>query len=283
MQIVLAEAFGMCFGVRDALATMNEIDDPAQVAVHGELVHNEQVLHQLEIKGFRQVSEQDRQTLPSTDRVLITAHGISDRERARLQLAGKTLIDTTCPLVSRAHDAALKLRDAGCHVIVIGRRGHVEVQGLIEDLTHYDIVQDLADVRNWSAPQLGVICQTTTPATQAAELREAITRANPHATIRFVDTICHPTKDRQRALERLLDLADVMVVVGGRHSNNTRQLCEASRIRSIPAYQVQTETDLDPGWFTPAMTVGLTAGTSTLDETVEAVRQRLLQLFPISA
>jgi 4-hydroxy-3-methylbut-2-en-1-yl diphosphate reductase len=109
MRIIKAEVLGMCFGVRDALAVIAGLSRPEEVTIHGELVHNEQVLARLEERGFRQAQETHRQALPLTDTVLITAHGVSQRERRRLEQAGKKLLDTTCPLVTRAHDAARSL------------------------------------------------------------------------------------------------------------------------------------------------------------------------------
>lgn len=109
-------------------------------------------------------------------------------------------------------------------------------------------------------------------------VRRAVEEQNPGAEVRFIDTVCHPTKDHQKALERLLDQVEAVVVVGGRHSNNTRELAARCRERGLPALHVQGASDLDPAWFTGLATVGLTAGTSTLDETVEEVRQALQRI-----
>src|SRR5204863_8321501 len=110
----------------------------------------------------------DRDRLPGTPAVLGTAHGVSDRERARLAAAGREVIDTTCPLVRRAHAAAVRLRDDGYHVLVIGRPGHVEVRGIVEDLPSHDVVPDASAVRRYPCARLGVVCQTTTPVRLAA-------------------------------------------------------------------------------------------------------------------
>src|SRR6516165_4242851 len=142
MQVIKAEVLGMCFGVRDALQILEDVADPNRVTIHGELVHNETVLDRLGERGFQMAKETARRPLPVTETVLITAHGVSDRERRRLEAAGKQLVDTPCPLVKRAHDAAQKLKSEGYHVLVIGRRGHVEVQGIVEDLDSFDVVQD---------------------------------------------------------------------------------------------------------------------------------------------
>ena len=278
MQIILAEALGMCFGVRDALQVIEEIGRPEAVTIHGELVHNEVVLHQLRARGFGSVTEEDRRAVPATPAVLVTAHGISDRERRRLEAAGKQLLDTTCPLVARAHDAAQKLQRDGYHVLVIGRRGHVEVQGLIEDLTSFELVQRPEEVKTYAFSKLGIMCQTTTPARLVQAVRAEVARLNPGSEIRFIDTVCQPTKERQTALDRLLEQVEVVVVVGGSHSNNTRELAARCRERGVPAYPVRTADDLRPEWFAGLHTVGLTAGTSTPDHTIAQVHQALLRI-----
>lgn len=278
MEILLAETLGMCFGVRDALKLIEDIDQPEDVTIHGELVHNETVLRNLQSLGFRQVDEERRTELPDTSHVLITAHGVSENERRRLEQAGKILLDSTCPLVERAHAAARKLEADGCFVLVIGRRGHVEVEGIIGDLTRFEVIQSVDEVRAWPHPRLGIMCQTTTPVPHADGIRREIERCNPAADIRFLDTICHPTKDHQAALERLLERVQALVVVGGRNSNNTRQLAEKARARGIPAHHIQSAGDLRPQWFEGLERVGLTAGTSTLDETIREVHEALLRM-----
>src|SRR5262245_19691318 len=279
MKIIKADVLGMCFGVRDALAIIEGVDSPEHVTIHGELVHNERVLDDLNDRGFQMIAESKRRPLPVTETVLITAHGVSEKERARLQSAGKQIIDTTCPLVTRAHDAAQKLQADGCHVLVIGKRGHVEVQGIVEDLDSFDVIQCADEVRAYPHAKLGIMCQTTTPVSHAEAIRAAIKEKNPKAEIRWSDTICHPTKDHQKALERLMDEVEAMVVVGGHNSNNTRQLVLKCQARGLPAYHVQGAEDLNPEWFEGLDTVGLTAGTSTLDETIDAVEHTLQQMY----
>lgn len=278
MQVIKADVLGMCFGVRDALAVIENVDLPECVTIHGELVHNEKVLAHLEARGFRQATETGRRSLPVTDTVLVTAHGISQAERGRLEQAGKRLVDTTCPLVSRAHAAAQKLQKEGYHVLVIGKPGHVEVQGIIEDLRSYDVIEKVADVRSYPFKRLGIMCQTTTPVRHAEAIRAAVVARNPHAGVRYLDTICHPTKDHQKALERLLGRVQAMVVVGGSKSNNTRQLVERCREHGVAAYHVQSAADVQAWWFDGIETVGLTAGTSTLDATIQEVHEALMRI-----
>lgn len=275
MKIIRADVLGMCFGVRDALQALTEIETPVEVTIHGELVHNEIVLEQLQLRGFHSTAETARQALPATPAVLITAHGVSHAERQRLAEAGKQLLDTTCPLVTRAHDAAQALQRDGRHVLVIGRRSHVEVEGIVGDLSSYDVVGGAAEVRTYDSRRLGVMCQTTTPSRQVQAVRAAIAEKNPDADIRFIDTVCLPTKERQLALDRLIEQVEAVVVVGGSQSNNTRALAACCEERGRPAFHVQTAADLRGDWFAGFSTIGLTAGTSSLDATIAEVHAAL--------
>jgi 4-hydroxy-3-methylbut-2-enyl diphosphate reductase len=279
MEVIRAEALGMCFGVKDALAVLDGIERPEVVTIRGELVHNPVVLGRLDARGFRRQAEADRAALPATEGVLITAHGVSDAERSRLEAAGKRITDTTCPLVLRVHRAARALEEQGYHVLVIGKRDHVEVRGIVEDLARFDVLESPEQARRFGAKRLGIVCQTTTPARTVEAIRAAIAERNPDAEeIRFVDTVCRPTKQRQRALEALLERVEAVVVVGGRNSNNTRELVTLCRERGVPALHVEGPEDLEPGWFSGLSAIGLTAGTSSLDETIDAVEARLRRI-----
>lgn len=274
MRVVLAEVHGMCFGVRDALLTLGRLQRPDEVTIHGELVHNETILADLRRRGFA-MADETRRELPATDKVLVTAHGISDRERQRLLDAGKHLIDTTCPLVARAHGAARRLASQGYHVLLVGKRGHVEVNGLVGDLDSFDVLEGPEEVRRYPHRRLGLMAQTTAPARLVSAVRDAVVLLNPDAELRFVDTVCQPTKDHQRALERLLDEVMLVVVVGGCNSNNTRALVARCRERGRIAHHVQSAADLRPEWFAGHDCVGLTAGTSTPAEAIAEVERWL--------
>jgi 4-hydroxy-3-methylbut-2-enyl diphosphate reductase len=279
MEVIVAEAMGMCFGVRDALRRVAEVDRPRETTIHGQLVHNEVVLYQLERRGFRQTSERERDALPNTEHVLITAHGISDRRRQQLLVAGKQLIDTTCPLVRRVHESAQELQRAGFHVLVLGKAGHVEVQGIVEDLGSFDVVGNVDDVRVFPHLRLGIVCQSTLPPDSADELVRCIRQVNSAAEIIFCDTICEPTRRRQEAMRSLLAQVEAVVVVGGKNSNNTLQLIAFCQARNTPVFHVTTAAELNREALAEFSVVGLTAGTSTLDETILEVR-RALEALP---
>jgi 4-hydroxy-3-methylbut-2-enyl diphosphate reductase len=277
MRVLRADEMGMCFGVRDALAAISRLAEPSTVTIHGELVHNSEVLDLLDRAGFHRSPETAR-GVPATPVVAVTAHGISERERARLLGHGKRLVDTTCPLVRKAHDTARQLAAEGRRVIVLGKRDHVEVRGLVEDLSDGIVVGSRADVATWPEPRLGVLCQTTTEAAVAADLLAAIRAANPHADVVFVDTICAPTKARIDALAALLPQIDALVVVGGHDSNNTRQLAQRGVSAGLRTVHVAHVRELAPAWFDGVQAVGLTAGTSTLPRTIDEVHGWLERL-----
>ena len=240
----------MCFGVRDALEAARRTPTPERVAIHGELVHNPDVLRELAARGYEVRTENDRRRLSVRPAVMVTAHGISDRERARLRQAGKSLVDTTCPLVRRVHEAAHRLQGDGCLVVVVGRRDHVEVRGIVEDLDRFEVVERSSEVRMYPETDIGIICQTTTPESVAREVVGAVRRLNPRACVRFVDTVCEPTKQRRAALEDLLDATEAVVVVGGLNSNNTRRLVDRCRECDRPVLHVEGRpTSTRPGWL----------------------------------
>jgi len=278
MRVIRAEEMGMCFGVKDALHTARSVPDPLQVTIHGELVHNPNVIAELREAGFQQSPEDHRRAPARTPLVLITAHGVSNAERRRLATAHTGLIDTTCPLVNRVHDAALALQAEGRHVLLIGTPGHVEVRGIVGDLAHCDVVADASEVKGYGHRRLGVVCQTTMPPEVVADVCARIRRDNSRADIRVIDTVCQPTRLRQRALLELVGQVHAVVVVGGRRSNNTRRLLQLCHDQRMPALQVESADELDPAWFGDARTVGLTAGTSTLDDTIDEVQRALEQI-----
>jgi len=279
MRVIRAEAMGMCFGVKDALDKVRALDPGGDTVVYGELAHNAEVNRRLAAKGWTLLNEGNRSTDVPAARVVVTAHGVSDRERRELQDRGRRLVDTTCPLVRRAHQAARAYAGAGWYVVVIGRKDHVEVKGLTGDLDRFSVVERPEDVKEYPAVRIAVLCQTTTPPALLEQLWILIVRANLGKEVRLIDTICHPTKARQRSVEDLCRSGiQALVVVGGRNSNNTAQLAALAESLGVPAIRVESPADLKAGQFEEMDSVGLTAGTSTLDETVDQVEQCLRSL-----
>lgn len=278
MKILLAEHFGICFGVRDAIAQAEALAATGPLTILGELVHNPVVRERLRARGIGEGSL-DQSSPAVSPNVMITAHGASDRKRHEWQAAGFKVADGTCPLVRHAHTQLRSLVGAGYFPVVIGQAGHVEVRGLIEDFPGAVVIGDLSDVRQLPpASGYGVISQTTQPIDHVRQLVAEICRAHPRAEVRFVDTVCKPTKDRQLALRRLLEQAELIVVVGGRMSNNTRQLVATCRAAGRRVVHVERAEELVADDFVNVAVVGVTAGTSTLRETVAAVVDRLRKI-----
>jgi 4-hydroxy-3-methylbut-2-en-1-yl diphosphate reductase len=277
MKILLAEHFGICFGVRDAIAQAEQLAREAPLTILGELVHNPIVRERLRAQGVKESSLEGGAEL-STRRVMITAHGASDEKREKWRAADFDLIDGTCPLVRHAHTQLKMLVAAGFFPVVIGKAGHVEIRGLTEDFPEACIVDLPADILQLPLRErYGVISQTTQPIEHVRGLVAEIRKRHPAAEVRFVDTVCKPTKDRQAALQRLIAQADAIVVVGGRESNNTRQLVETCRAAGKRSFHIERPDELRAEWFAGRRVIGITAGTSTLPETVQAVYERLLQ------
>lgn len=275
MKIILAKHYGMCFGVRDALKATKKTATQGPTTILGQLVHNEVVTTQLDQMGVQRGHLRDLKSAV-TPQVVITAHGAADRDRAAWKEGGFQVTDTTCPLVKKAHNALARLVLQGYHPLVIGKRDHVEVLGLTGDFPEADVVLSEEDILAL-APQarFGVVSQTTQPTTLVEGLVEQVRVRFPDSDIKFVDTVCQPTKDRQTALHDLCRQVQVVIAVGGANSNNTRQLVKTAQSYGVQAYRVGTAAELQDAWFEGVETVGVTAGTSTLQETVQEVYEVL--------
>jgi 4-hydroxy-3-methylbut-2-en-1-yl diphosphate reductase len=276
MKIIRAEHLGMCFGVKDAIALAFETARREPLTILGDLVHNENVLAALKAKGV--VIEQHVEKV-NTQTVMVTAHGASERALMKTRALGLNVIEATCPLVTVAHLAVVKLAREGFHPVIVGKRDHVEVRGLTEDLAEFDVVLSEADVLTVkNRPRFGVAAQTTQPIEKVRMLVNSLRRRFPNSEVRFVDTVCRPTKQRQHAAVELAQQCDVVIVIGGEHSNNTRELVETCSRYCVRVHHVQTAEDLRGDWLENASTVGITAGTSTPDDVINRIEQMLHQL-----
>jgi len=266
----------MCFGVRDAIALAEARAEVGPLTVLGDLVHNETVLADLAARGITIERDPGR---VRTRTVMVTAHGASERALGQARAFGLNVLEATCPLVRVAHRAVQKLVREGHHPVIIGKRGHVEVRGLTEDLQEFDIVSDEGDVERLQGhPRFGVAAQTTQPIEKVKRLVGLIRERFPGSDVRFIDTVCQPTKQRQDAAVELAQLCDVVVVIGGAGSNNTKELVRTCGRFCHRVHHVQTAADLRPEWFAHDDTVGITAGTSTPDAVIDGVEHRLAGL-----
>jgi len=276
MRILRAAHLGMCFGVRDAIDLALEHADVGPLTILGDLVHNPTVLEALDAKGIAVAQDVADVRTPT---LMVSAHGTSDRALARTRALGFNVVEATCPLVHVAHRAVAALARDGYHVVIVGQRAHVEVRGLTGDLDRFDVVLEEDDVLALDAhPKIGVAAQTTQPLEKVHRLVALIRRRFPQSEVRFIDTVCKPTKQRQSSAIEMASQADVVIVVGGRSSNNTRELVATCSRYCASVYHVQTDADVRPEWLETANVVGLTAGTSTPDEMIDRVEARIREI-----
>src|SRR5688572_3896763 len=276
MRIIRAAHLGMCFGVRDAIALALEHADSGPLTILGDLVHNPTVLNALESKGIAVAQHVDHVRTPT---LMVTAHGTSERTLAQTRALGLKVVEATCPLVQVAHRAVTALAREDYHVVIIGQRDHVEVRGLTGDLDEFDVVLDEADVQALDEhPRIGIAAQTTQSIEKVRQLAASIRRRFPRSEVRFIDTVCKPTKERQDAAVELARASDVIIVIGGKTSNNTRELVKTCGRYCSRVHHVQTDADLSPEWFHGAHTVGITAGTSTPDDVIDRVEAKVAEL-----
>ena len=278
MRILRAAHLGMCFGVRDAIALALEHADAGPLTILGDLVHNPTVLSALEAKGIA-VAQDVAHVKTST--LMVTAHGTSERTLARTRALGLTVVEATCPLVHVAHRAVAALARDGYHVVIVGQRDHVEVRGLTGDLepAEFNVVLEDDDVLGLEEhPRIGVAAQTTQAVEKVRHMVGLIRERFPQSEVRFVDTVCKPTKVRQSAAVEMARQADVVIVVGGRSSNNTRELVKTCARYCGRVHHVQTDADVRGEWFEAANVIGLTAGTSTPDDVIDRVEAQIQRL-----
>lgn len=273
MKVLRAPYLGMCSGVRNAVNLALELGASRQLTVLGDLVHNPDVIATLRARGIHSVQEVSE---IRTRDVLITAHGLSSFRRHTLMARGYRVWDATCPLVQAAKEAAMEMERSGWHPLVIGSRDHVEVRGITEDLRDFHVVLTERDIEQLPPrPRWGVIAQTTQPIERVQQLLTALHNRFPYSEVQFKDTVCPATKFRRTGAIELARTCDAMVVVGGRTSNNTRELAEACRTVCNRVYHVERAMEIRDEWFHACESVGITAGTSTPEWVITEVEQRL--------
>jgi 4-hydroxy-3-methylbut-2-en-1-yl diphosphate reductase len=276
MKVIRAEHLGMCFGVRDAIALALEEAEARPLTILGDLVHNSTVLATLRDKG---IAIEQHAASVTTQTVMVTAHGTSERALGDIRARGLSVLEATCPLVRVAHRAVATLVRSGYHPVIIGKRDHAEVLGLTGDLDAFDVVLGEEDVMQLEErPRFGIAVQTTQPIERVRYLVNLLRQRFPRSEVRFVDTVCQPTKQRQDAAIELAKECDVVIVIGGAHSNNTCELVNTCRRYCARVHQVQTAVDLCAGWFVAAQVVGITAGTSTPDDVIDHIDRGVREL-----
>jgi 4-hydroxy-3-methylbut-2-enyl diphosphate reductase len=279
MQVLLANPRGFCAGVDRAIAIVERA-----LALHGapihvrhEIVHNRHVVDDLRTKGA--VFVDDLADVPAGGTVVFSAHGVSQAVRGEAATRGLQVFDATCPLVTKVHVEVARLRDQGREIVMIGHRGHPEVEGTMGQSTGgvhlVESVEDVAALEVADSERLAYVTQTTLSVDDAARVVLALKSRFPRIVGPKKDDICYATQNRQDAVKALAARADVVIVVGSPNSSNSNRLREVAEQAGTRAHQVDAADQIDPAWVAGADVVGVTAGASAPEVLVRAVVERL--------
>ncbi|HET7864023.1 MAG TPA: 4-hydroxy-3-methylbut-2-enyl diphosphate reductase [Burkholderiaceae bacterium] len=281
-EVLLAQPRGFCAGVDRAIEIVERAlrKFGAPIYVRHEIVHNTYVVDDLKAKGA--IFIEDLTEVPPGATLVFSAHGVSQQVRAEAAQRGFQVFDATCPLVTKVHVEVAKLRREGYEFIMIGHKGHPEVEGTMGQLSDgIYLVEDVADVARVHVndpARLAVVTQTTLSVDDAAAILEAVKRRFPQVREPKKQDICYATQNRQDAVKLLSPQVDVVIVVGSPTSSNSNRLREVGERLGTPSYMVDSATDLQPQWFEGRPRVGLTAGASAPDVLVQQVISRLREL-----
>jgi 4-hydroxy-3-methylbut-2-enyl diphosphate reductase len=277
MKIEIADKVGFCFGVRRAINILERVArERGGVETLGAVVHNEQVLRRLAKLGVSVVKEVSE---IKGSAVATSSHGISPQVEEEIRARNIEIISTTCPFVRRAQLVARRLADSGFFVVIYGDANHPEVKGILSWTRGNGIAtldEKFVATLERQPRRLGILSQTTQiPANFILFLKKLIDSAfTRDSELRIIDTICHDIRERQTAALKLAGKVDLMLVIGGRNSANTNRLAELCSTVT-KTYLVETADDIQPSWFQGQEHIGITAGASTAEETVNEVLKRL--------
>ena len=278
MEILLAKEMGFCWGVRRAIDIMETAAaERGEIISVGPIVHNPQVVEELRARGVRV----DKKPQDASQAVAITAHGVGPQILAEVKATGAEIIDGTCPIVTRSQRWAKKMAESGFTVLVFGDPEHREVKGVLGWAGDMGLaVQDGEPIPADLPGRLAVISQTTqSPERFSAFVSRLMAeRVTEISELRLINTLCDVTSSQQHAARELANEVDVMLVIGGKASANTRHLVEVCEEEGTSAHHIETAAELQPQWFTGVDRVGVTAGASTPDSAVEAVVARIQEI-----
>jgi 4-hydroxy-3-methylbut-2-enyl diphosphate reductase len=280
--ILLASPRGFCAGVDRAV----EIVELAlalygsPVYVRHEIVHNRRVVDDLRAKGA--VFRDELSEIPDGSLVIYSAHGVSPAVRADAARRGLRTIDATCPLVTKVHVEAMRRAHDGYQIVLVGHRGHVEVEGTLghapECMHLVETVADVATLALDPARKVAVLTQTTLSLDDTRAIIEALRARYPAIELPAKDDICYATQNRQNAVKNVAHRAELVLVVGAPSSSNSSRLVEVARAQAREAHLVESAGEIDPQWLTGVRCVGVTAGASTPQSVVDEVLARLRAL-----
>lgn len=273
MKVLVAEKCGFCPGVRNAIDLAKKtLAEKKEVYSLGPIIHNEDVVKQLSQSGLHTVESVEQ--IPCGT-ALIRSHGATQKELEILHNKGLNIVDATCVLVKRVQKIARQLREEGYHVVIIGDKNHPEVKAVVGSAEGVEVVGDNSDLDKLNKhKKLGVICQTTQSPDYFASMIGAIGKL-PFSEIKIINTLCRETRDRQEAAVKLCRQVDIMFVLGGLHSANTRKLAELCKKHNPQTYHLQNWEELDIKVLSGKRVAGVTAGASTPDEVIREFVEKL--------
>ena len=285
MEVKVAKTAGFCFGVQRAVDKVYELIDscPDRLFTLGPIIHNEEVVNDLEKKGVRVASEEELKTLPKGSTVVIRSHGVGKKVYDQLEECGLSYVDVTCPFVLKIHRIVEKESKAGSHIVIIGDPDHPEVVGICGwCIGPYTVIRTKQDALDFVPPEGKNVCivsQTTFNYNKFKDLVEILRKKRYDNTVlnilNILNTICNATEERQREAKNIAGEVDTMLVVGGRHSSNTQKLFEICKKECGNTYYIQTPVDLDSEMFQCSSYVGITAGASTPNKIIEEVQEHV--------
>ena len=285
MEVKVAKTAGFCFGVQRAVDKVYELIDscPDRLFTLGPIIHNEEVVNDLEKKGVRVASEEELKTLPEGSTVVIRSHGVGKKVYDQLEECGLSYVDVTCPFVLKIHRIVEKESKAGSHIVILGDPDHPEVVGICGwCIGPYTVIRTKQDALDFVPPEGKNVCivsQTTFNYNKFKDLVEILRKKRYDNTVlnilNILNTICNATEERQREAKSIAGEVDTMLVVGGRHSSNTQKLFEICKKECENTYYIQTPVDLDSDMFQCSSYVGITAGASTPKKIIEEVQEHV--------
>lgn len=277
MKVKVAETAGFCFGVQRAVDRVYDLigSDAAPIYTLGPIIHNEEVVSDLEKKGVAVISEEDLATLKDGT-VVIRSHGVGRKVYDKIKKYGLGYVDVTCPFVLKIHKIVERESARGAHIVIIGDPDHPEVQGICGWCQGpYTVIKNAEDAERFTISpekEVCVVSQTTFNYNKFQELVEKISKKGYDSSV--LNTICNATQERQVEAMRIASQVDVMLVIGGKHSSNTQKLYDICRKECKNTYYIQTLGDFNPECISSVRSVGITAGASTPNNIIEEVHTK---------
>ena len=280
MKIFVARDAGYCFGVRDAVnLAYDSAKNYGDVYMLGTIVHNERVVNDLETAGAKVVNTLD--DVPSGKPLLFRAHGTPPKMWEEASKKNLKLIDATCPLVTEIHDDIKNLENEGRKTIIIGDHGHDEVIAIAAQVKKPIIISNLEEAKALrKMKKAGVVSQSTQMLENVQEIMDIL--LEKVFDLRFINTICFPTRRNHQQIKELAIKNDVMIIIGSYTSANSKRLTQLSLERNKRSYQVTSSMEIDSSWFENCNSVGISAGASTPDETINEVISKIKEIGKVS-